>query len=116
VKLTWQTSEMVNCLHAAEAWLRSPANMDAALAGALTAPVTALLQTLLEQGVAPDAFWAHVVPPSASAFSAPGGTRIVRCVRPGRPRYKPWTDCFLDCEGVECRGSWRQALVRRIIK
>jgi hypothetical protein len=26
VKLTWQTSEMVNCLHAAEAWLRSPAS------------------------------------------------------------------------------------------
>ncbi|HEV3081163.1 MAG TPA: hypothetical protein VGY66_15395 [Gemmataceae bacterium] len=43
MKLTWQASEMVSCLHAAEAWLRSPANMDAALAGALTAPVTALL-------------------------------------------------------------------------
>jgi len=41
VKLTWQANEMVSCLHAAEAWLRSPANMDAALAGALTAPATA---------------------------------------------------------------------------
>ena len=66
MKLTWQTSEMVHCLHAAEAWLRLPANMDAALAGALTAPVTALLQTLLELGVPPDAFWSHVIPLAAS--------------------------------------------------
>ncbi len=65
MKLTWQTNEMVSCLHAAEAWPRCPANMDAALAGALTASVTALLQTLLEQGVPPDDFWSHVVPLSA---------------------------------------------------
>jgi hypothetical protein len=47
---------MVSCLHAAEAWLRAPSRIDPALAGVLTAPVTALLATLLEQGVPPDAF------------------------------------------------------------
>ena len=33
MKLTWQSSEMVSCLHAAEAWLRAPSRIDPALAG-----------------------------------------------------------------------------------
>ena len=69
MKLNWQASAMVSCLHAAEAWLRTPARIDPALARALATPVGALQAMLQEEGVVPDSFWSQVVPLAAGILS-----------------------------------------------
>jgi hypothetical protein len=69
MKLHWQDSTLVSCLHAAEACLRTPSRMDPTLVRALTPPASALQATLVGEGVSPDAFWSHAIPLAATIQS-----------------------------------------------
>jgi hypothetical protein len=65
MKLNWQTSDWVSCLHAAEACLRAPSGVDSRLAQVLTAPASLLEDALSQEGIATAIFWSHGIPLAA---------------------------------------------------
>ncbi|MBY0525540.1 MAG: hypothetical protein K2R98_19200 [Gemmataceae bacterium] len=70
IDLRWQTSTSLSCFHAAEAVLHQRSFVWPALAEALAEPVARLQEALVEERVPPAAFWAHLLPLSASNAGA----------------------------------------------
>lgn len=94
MKLNWQTSDWVSCLHAAEACLQAPARVDPRLAQVLIRPASLLEDALLQEGIAAATFWSHAIPLAAGIGGSHELAEVALTKTIGRAEARPRTALF----------------------
>jgi len=94
--LRWIASAPVSCFHTAHALLQKRPLTDPQLAAALAPPAENVQAAILEEGVAPEVFWNHLVPLAADAVSHQELARTVLTKVIGHARAMPRVTIFRE--------------------